>query len=116
MEKHGRDPDGARAHDPWATGGSGDDSLPSVSGCATLTSPEHCSLTASFLGKLSNSLSVLDVITFAKDRGLLVFMLRQWYSVNDRIKNFIINHIESDLRGPGIEPGSLDSQSIALPI
>jgi hypothetical protein len=36
------------------------------------------------------------------------------YSANDRRKDFIINHNESDLRCQGIEPGSPDSQSNAL--
>jgi hypothetical protein len=36
--------------------------------------------------------------------------------VNDRRKDFMINHNESDLRRPEIEPGSPDSPSKALPI
>ena len=79
-------------------GGSGDESPDH--GSATLTSPEHCSVTASFMGKLANSLSVLVAFTSAKNCGLFVYILRQWYSVNDCRKNFFISHNESDLRGP----------------
>jgi hypothetical protein len=32
-------------------------------------------------------------------------MTEQRYSANDRRKKFIINHNESDLHRPGIEPG-----------
>jgi hypothetical protein len=38
------------------------------------------------------------------------------YSVNDRRKDFIISHNESDQRHPWIELGSPDSQSNSLPI
>jgi hypothetical protein len=40
----------------------------------------------------------------------------QRYSVNDRRKDFMIYHNESDLHRPGIEPGSPDSLSNSLPI
>jgi hypothetical protein len=43
-------------------------------------------------------------------------MLEHRYNANDRNKDFMINHNESELRRPGIEPGSPDSQSNALPI
>ena len=42
-------------------------------------------------------------------------MPRQWYSVNDRRKNFMINHNEW-LASLGIKPRLLNSQSNTLPI
>jgi hypothetical protein len=41
---------------------------------------------------------------------------RQRYSANDRRKDFMISHNKSDLRRPGIELRSPDSQSNAQPI
>jgi hypothetical protein len=38
-------------------------------------------------------------------------MPEQRYSANDRRKDNMINHNESDLRNPEIEPGSPNSQS-----
>jgi hypothetical protein len=52
---------------------------------------------------------------FRKEPKLL-YMPEQRYSANDRRKDFMINHNESDQRRPGIEPGSPDSQFNILSI
>jgi hypothetical protein len=41
-------------------------------------------------------------------------MQEQRYSASDRRKDFMIDHYESDLRRPEIEPGSPNSQSNPL--
>jgi hypothetical protein len=46
----------------------------------------------------------------------LLYMLEQRFSANDLGKDNMIKHNKSDLRRPGIEPGSPDSQSNALHI
>lgn len=78
-------------------------------------SPEHSSVIAHSLGKLCTSLSVPGVFTFSRQGTASYFctMLKR-YSADDRRNTFNINHNESDIHGPGIEPGSLDPQSIAL--
>ena len=64
--------------------------------------------------KINNSLSQ-GTASYCK---LLLYLPRQWYSVNDRQNRnkFMINHNKSVLHLQGIEPRSLDSQSNTLPI
>jgi hypothetical protein len=72
-----------------------------------LNSREHSSTTASFLGSAGcqavNQFK-LPPLSQGTDN-----MPEQRYSANDRRKDFMINHNESDTHRPGIEPGSPDS-------
>ena len=47
---------------------------------------------------------------------LLLYMPRQWYSVNDHRKTFMINYNERDLHYPGMEPRLIDSQGNVIQI
>jgi hypothetical protein len=77
---------------------------------ANLNLSEHSSSTALSLGRLSKSLLVLVAFTFERNWNFLQIP-EQWYIANNFTKDFIINHNESDLRRPGMEPGSPDSRS-----
>jgi hypothetical protein len=74
-----------------------------------ISKPEHSSATAT----LSSSLPVYVAFTFARNR-LLLYMPEQKYSANDRRKDFMINHNESEMYRPGIEPESPESQCNVL--
>jgi hypothetical protein len=80
---------------------------------SNLNLPEHSSATASFLGRLSNSLPALVAFTFARNRYVL-YMQEHRYNENDGRTEFMINHNVNDLHSPGIR--SPDSQSTLYPM
>ena len=89
---------------------------PPSSYIATLNSPDHSSVTTSFL-PISLLISQYT-FNFAKNCLLLMYMPRQWYTANNLQvdKNFMISQTESVLYHSGIELASLDSQCNALMI